>query len=88
MNLEQLQQDKEFMALIGANPDLEAIAAALRARGIEMSAEELRKGLAAHENGELSEDELEEVAGGRVYLPMLAPVVISWLWRVLTTYVK
>ena len=83
MNLQDLQKDEEFMALIQANPDLVAISAALRARGVEISAEELRKGFATLENGELSEDDLEEVAGGRANLVAFGPLIISWLWRIL-----
>ena len=64
MKLENLQNDKEFMDKLAEANDVESIKALLAAKGIEMSDEEIKEALDRSDGGELSENDLENVAGG------------------------
>ena len=65
---EELAADKEFMAQLGAMESVEEITAAINARGVEISVEEMKEALelALKQEGtaELSENDLEAVSGG------------------------
>lgn len=65
MTIEELAKDEAFVAKMKAAKDFAEAAALLNAQGIEVTAEEL-EAIAAAQNGELDEDALENVAGGRI----------------------
>ena len=71
MNIEGLLQDEVFAKEVENAGSLEEIAKLLNAKGIVISTDELQKAMDFAESGELSEDSLEDVAGG-----MLIPVPI------------
>ncbi len=65
MNLEELLNDVGFAAQLEAvKDDPEAMAKLFNEKGIEVTAEELRQAMEMMEKEELSEAELEDVAGG------------------------
>ena len=66
MTYEELLKDEAFLAAVEAAiaaKDIPAVQAALREKGIEIPAEELHKALEPTDQ-ELSEDDLDNVAGG------------------------
>lgn len=65
MELENLVQDEALRQELEAAKDLAEVAAALRARGLEVSEEELQALTQQAPEGELDEAALEQVAGGR-----------------------
>ena len=63
MNLMNLQKDQEFMARLADTSDISAIKELLASKGIAMTDEEIDQAIKLSET-ELSEDALENVAGG------------------------
>lgn len=63
MNLLDLRNDQEFMAKLADTNDVAAVKELLASKGIEMTEEEISQAL-EHTDAELSEEALENVAGG------------------------
>lgn len=62
--IEQLKEDKEFLAKLGAVKDEAEAQAVFASKGIQVSQEELKAILNGDSSEELGEDQLEAVAGG------------------------
>jgi predicted ribosomally synthesized peptide with nif11-like leader len=66
--IEALVNDAEFAAKLSQCETCDEIAALFGTEGIEVSGEELEKGMerisVQNENGEIGEDDLEQVSGG------------------------
>lgn len=72
MNLEALLQDESFAKAVENAENLDEIAGLFNSRGIDVSSSDIQKAMDAVQNGELSESNLEAVAGG-----VVTPVVVS-----------
>ncbi len=75
MDLETLMQNEEFNSRMEACGTVEEAAEIMRQYGLEVTAEQLRAALAAAKEGELDENNLEDVAGG-VYRPFMPTPII------------
>ena len=62
--IEQLKEDKEFLAKLGAVKDEAEAQAVFASKGIQVSQEELKAILNGDSSEELGEDQLEAVAVG------------------------
>ena len=72
--IEQIFSDEVFVASLLNLDTAEAVQAALQEKGVTLSLDEIcqvRDGLVAYANGELSEAELEQVAGGIVVTTLI-----------------
>lgn len=76
MNINELLHDEEFAKAVENSESLEDIVKLINSKGIEVSADDIQKAMDAAENGELSEDSLESVAGG-VVTPVLVGIAIG-----------
>ncbi len=63
MEIKELIYDEAFKTQIESAEDLEAVAKLFNEKGIQVSAAELKSAI-EEENGELNENNLENVAGG------------------------
>lgn len=65
---EALANDKEFIAQLAAMESVEEITAAINARGVEITVDQMKESLdiflARKDSAELSEDDLDNVSGG------------------------
>ena len=66
--IKELENNKEFMDKIAGMDNLADIAKAFNEEGVEVTEEELKKACELYEaqGGEITEDQLENVSGGRV----------------------
>lgn len=62
--IEQLKEDKEFLAKLGACKDEAEAQAVFASKGIQVSQEELKAILSGEDSEELGEEQLDAVAGG------------------------
>lgn len=77
--IEKLMEDKAFVAELAAMETVDDMAEALNARGVEITADELVQAqdvFLAKQNGELNEEDLDQVAGGA------GPLVVVIVWGV------
>lgn len=83
--LEELMKDEAFLDAMFSKESSEEVQKLFAEKGVELTMEEV-EGLAAailqaapEGNGELSEDALDSVAGGRIiWLPIPFPIPIPW----------
>ena len=78
--VQALMQDEQFKEKLSQAEDLEAMAALFRNEGFEITGEDL-KAAVEQQDGELSEENLENVAGGAFKFRYLNP--FYWLGRLL-----
>ena len=64
--VQALMQDEQFKAKLSQAEDLEAMAALFRNEGFEITGEDLKAAVEQQGEGELSEESLENVAGGGI----------------------
>ena len=74
-----LLQDESFKGKLENAEDLDEVAASFRAEGIQVTAEELATAMDQTADGELNEDELENVSGGGVPLAILIAFKLGYL---------
>lgn len=72
MTLNEALHNNEIAEKIEEANNMEDILAALKKYGIETTEEELMNAI-SEENGELSDDQLEDVAGGLINIGLLLP---------------
>lgn len=65
--LEKLENNAEFMEAMETVVNMEQLQQLLQAHGVELSPEELRNLMAEEMQGELSEEDLDNVAGGGLF---------------------
>ena len=73
----------ELEAKVKAAESLEEVVEILKAEGMDVTKEDLIKAMEAEEKDELSEDDLEDVAGGAAWIKYLRPLIL-WIkprWR-------
>ena len=76
MNIEALLQDEAFAKEVNEAKNLEDVARLFNDKGIEVSAADIQKAMDSSDSGELSEENLEAVAGGLI-TPIVAGAVIG-----------
>ena len=85
MDIETLLRDEDFSKEIEKANNLEEVAQLFNAKGIEVSAADIQKAIDASDDGEFTEGNLENVAGGLV-TPVIAGAaigayLIAKLWK-------
>ena len=79
-------ENEELLNQIRAAKDMSEVAAAFRGAGIQVTEEELLSGLNAPE-GELTEEDLEEAAGGRCFI-FMQPLIVFAMMEVIDRILK
>ncbi len=83
--LQEIFQDEEFNKTLFAMETSEEVQAALKERGLELTIDEIKaiaEAIKAAQEGELTEDNLEDVAGGSVKVYPYIPVpIFPWPWK-------
>ena len=74
MTIEELSKDSEFLKKIENAKGADEIIALFKDKGIDVTKEDLEKIAAMPESGELSEADMENVAGGILLGPSLLPI--------------
>ena len=87
MTMEELQKDEKLQKQIADAENYEKVAEILKSRGVDVTVDQLKKSAEENADGELREDEMEEVAGGLwrppIYVKPRIPnifKIISRLW--------
>ena len=86
MTLEELQKDEEFKKQIEDAQSFEEVAEIFKSRGVDVTVEQLKNSIEENKDGELGEEELEDVAGGSIIglwprfprIPTIWPPIIRW----------
>ena len=86
MKIEELLENKDFQSEILNSQSLDEVVEILRSRGIDITENQLRAYFS--EEGELSEVELDNVAGGRGLLDRLGRLANSWFSRYLNNLIR
>ncbi len=77
--VQSLMQDEQFKAKLADAEDLDAMAALFRNEGIQVSGADLEAALEQHNGDELSEESLEDVAGGFAISGLIAAGCIIFI---------
>ena len=83
--LKELLKDPSFQEAVSKATSAEDVSALLAQHGIQIPPEEISAALAQSE-GELNEDELDEVAGGCVVCRWIYALVANILYRLRESY--
>ena len=84
MKIEELLKDEAFLEALEKAVSDEDVLALFNGKGVTLTAEDLEKIRAEFGGGELSEDKLEDVAGGRMLLYPVRPItplnpIVIWI---------
>ena len=80
--IQELENDKEFIEKISRIDSISEAAAAFREKGFDISDEDFAAAAEKYsdDQNELSDAQLEQVSGGSIGLALL-PIAIYFLWR-------
>lgn len=84
MSIEELLKDEGFVRDLEAAEKDSDVIALFQAKGIAISEEDVNRIRDEYSNGELSEDSLEDVAGGRIGILAPRPLspknpIVTWI---------
>lgn len=79
--MEEFEITEELKEKLGKAESLDEVVKVLAEEGLEVTKEELETALAQGENGELSEEALASVSGGRInWWRFIGPLLPSPIW--------
>ena len=78
MTIEELSKDSEFLAKIQSAKGADEVVALFRDKGFEVTEAQLKALITGEDSGELSESDMESVAGG-IIRPLRPMTARDWL---------